>query len=533
MFDLPAQTIVIVTVLSILAAGIIILGYGWIESRKHPLILKRMTEADNQLRFLFDGMDLINATPAAQTMLDITVQHEQEATDWVRLREMLLPRYSTFPAYPEDVLDNGRLIVPSDDIGPQARIEIEALDGTVRVSMINEQGADGQGQVNVHRLQLVELELNTLRRAIQGAPYPVWQMNASGTVTWANDAYRSLANSVNAFEEHADDTIPHIFTIPDHLEAGGARVRLSLSASGSGKARWFDVSSVQFGDQVMNYANDVSAVVQAEMAQRNFVQTLTKTFAQLYIGLAIFDRNRQLALFNPALVDLTALPADFLSSRPNLLSFFDKLRDNRVMPEPKNYSSWREKIADLVAAAADGRYLETWELPMGQTYRVSGRPHPDGAVAFLFEDISAEISLTRRFRSELELGRAALNNVDQSIAVFSPSGVLTISNTAFREMWGVDPDMSFAEFTIFDAMDLWKSRYEMPELWKQLHDSVLGQVDRLEWSDHIRTESGDLIECRCSPLGGGTTMVTFDMLGQRRDALISKRQILPSPPEQS
>jgi len=55
------------------------------------------------------------------------------------------------------------------------------------------------------------------------------------------------------------------------------------------------------------------------MAQRNFVQTLTKTFAQLSIGLAIFNRERQLVLFNPALIDLTALPADFLTGRPHLL----------------------------------------------------------------------------------------------------------------------------------------------------------------------------------------------------------------------
>ena len=73
----------------------------------------------------------------------------------------------------------------------------------------------------------------------------------------------------------------------------------------------------------MFYAVDVNAVVSAEISQRKFVQTLAKTFAQLSIGLAIFDRNRQLALFNPALIDLTALPAEFLSARPNLLSFFD------------------------------------------------------------------------------------------------------------------------------------------------------------------------------------------------------------------
>jgi PAS domain-containing protein len=56
---------------------------------------------------------------------------------------------------------------------------------------------------------------------------------------------------------------------------------------------------------------DVTEIVRAQQAQKNFVQTLTKTFATLSIGLAIFDRNRQLMLFNPALIDLTALPPIF------------------------------------------------------------------------------------------------------------------------------------------------------------------------------------------------------------------------------
>ena len=62
-----------------------------------------------------------------------------------------------------------------------------------------------------------------------------------------------------------------------------------------------------------------------------------------------------------------------------------------MMPEPKDYRSWRQQMSDLEAAAQNGTYEETWALPTGQTYRVTGRPHPDGAVALLFEDISAEV----------------------------------------------------------------------------------------------------------------------------------------------
>lgn len=183
----------------------------------------------------------------------------------------------------------------------------------------------------------------------------------------------------------------------------------------------------------MCHAIDINAVISAEIAQRNFVQTLAKTFAQLSTELAIFDRNIQLALLTPPLT------IEFLSARPGLMSFFDRLRDYRVMPEPKNYHSWRQKIADVIAAATDGRYEETLSLDTGQTYRVSERPHPDGAIAFLIEDISADVSLARSFRFELAIGQSMMNTFDFALAVFSSTRVLQFCNSTYRDMWKLDP----------------------------------------------------------------------------------------------
>ena len=224
---------------------------------------------------------------------------------------------------------------------------------------------------------------------------------------------------------------------------------------------------------------------------------------------AIFDRNRQLALFNPALIDLTSLPADFLSARPNLLSFFDRLRDARMMPEPKNYSTWRDQMADLVAAAANGDYRETWSLPSGSIYQVSGRPHPDGAVAFLFEDITAEVTLTRRFRSELEMSEAILDHLDDAVAVFAANGVLTLSNAAYRQLWNVDPDASFAEVTIHDATRDWQSRSMPTPVWGDLRDFVATPVERTTWWAGIRLNNGDEVICTVHPIQDGATLVCF------------------------
>ena len=113
---------------------------------------------------------------------------------------------------------------------------------------------------------------------------------------------------------------------------------------------------------------------------------MSKTFAQLSTGLAIFDRKRTLIHFNPALLDITGLDFEALSLKPDLASFLDTLRTKEFLPEPKDYGDWHDQLARLESATEKGSYRDVWEPRDGVTYRVTGKPHPDGAIAFLPEE---------------------------------------------------------------------------------------------------------------------------------------------------
>ena len=161
--------------------------------------------------------------------------------------------------------------------------------------------------------------------------------------------------------------------------------------------------------ETMGFALDADDLVAAEASLRRFVETLTETFAHLPIGLAVFDKNRRLGLFNPALTELVKIDAVWLAGRPSLRDFLERLRETRQMPEQKDFASWRRKLCELEEGAREGTYEESWQLPSGKIFRVTGRPHPQGALAFLFEDISTSIMLERKYRSELELSQATLD----------------------------------------------------------------------------------------------------------------------------
>ena len=485
--------------------------------------------------FLFEGRMLLQASNRATQLLqpstaDGSVADAQGLDDWGLVLCVLRPRFPDLPDDPSHFRassgESGRITLGSVmGEGASEKIVVEWWDGWVRLQVV-ERGLD-----HGHATPQADLsgEAGWLRLAVTAAPYPIWQTARDGQVLWANTAYADL---VTRFERRSPEDMrrengfPVMFDVPLQTDCDNASYRLSIVPSGSVQPYWFDVRCLRIPSGWMNYATDVNAVVNAEIAQRNFVQTLTKTFAQLSIGLAIFDRQRQLALFNPALIDLTSLPAEFLSARPNLLSFFDRLRDRQMMPEPKNYRSWRDQITDLVAAADKGLYLETWSLPSGLTYRISGRPHPDGAVAFLFEDISAEISLTRQFRSQLELGQSALNAMEQSIAVFSATGVLAFSNTAYRRMWHIDPDSGFAEITVIDASRHWQSHSMPTPVWGDLRDFVNQFGDRSDWQAEVTLRDGRMVVCHVAPMPGGATMVQF--MPFEKCITPNTRELLPS-----
>ncbi len=362
---------------------------------------------------------------------------------------------------------------------------------------------------DIHTLRAIETELRTLRANTSAAPFLLWRQNAVGEIVWVNQAYLDTADRLKISDDK-QWPLPVIFPSLCKLSppSGSESRRISVGQADGEPDAWYDCHISAVGDDILLTANPADEAVRSETRRREFTQTLTKTFAELAIGLAIFDRQRRLVLFNPALLDLTNLPTDFLTSRPTLVGFLDNLRENRVMPEPRDYRSWRASISELETAAVDGTYSETWSLPDGQTYHVTGRPHPDGAVALLFEDISAEMSLTRHFRSELEQFQAVVDAFDEAVAMFSPSGDITITNKAYRDLWQLD-DEEFLVGDLTEATRQWHEISAPTPVWGDFRDFAQMGAEREEWSATVALRDGRRVACRFLPRPGGATMAVF------------------------
>lgn len=500
-------TVFAISVASALLA-MMIASYG--IARKHGSgRAALMGRPDDRTIFLFEGATLADASPSALAFFNASRPSD---TDWERLIAELVPEFPDIEVEFDALDKRGRIDLMSANLSLVA----ETFGNVVRIELLSAASAAAPGATRSNSRLAEAEELSRLREVVALGPSPAWRLDKNGTLVWANRSYMRLAaRSLGVDVSELAWPLPVLFP-KDAGTQPGLPTRTSIAVRPAPATLWFDKVSYPTAEGVLHFALSCDGAVRAETALRGFVQTLTKTFADLPIGLAVFDRKRQLALFNPALVDLTQIGGEFLSARPTLFAFLDRLREIRMIPEPKDYPNWRESMADLEKRAATGAYDEAWSLPTGQTYRVIGRPHPDGAVAFLFEDISAETSLTRRFRSELELGQNALDSFDEAVAIFSPAGHLVVSNAAYGSLWNTDARETIGGVTVQDSVRLWSSQSEGSDLWLQAAD-FLSDIDaKAPDLAHVELADGRVVNCRFRRLPGGSRLIGFRTLTPER-----------------
>ncbi len=466
--------------------------------------------------YLFEGKDLLDATEVANRLIQ---ERFDTISEWDALMIVLC---DDFPGL-EDLLA---------DLEPEKELSLASCyDHEFQLSASKE---NGKLKLELHGLQpertpefldkfeqrRLKKELQTLRTVTKTSSQLIWQVDDKNSVTWCNQAYLQFADKL-AGQDAQDTPIWHakpLFEnlVPPKRDATlAAKSRHSLKLDGEEAEHWFNISSFPNFEGTLHFASDANEEVRSERAQKAFIQTFAKTFAELSVGLAIFDRSNQLSMFNPALLEITGLPTSLLSSRPPIETFLDKMRAAGNLPEPKDYAAWRDQFSAVLKGGRKESFQETWALPEGQTYRVTGRPHPDGAFAFLFEDISAEISLTRRFRSEIETSQAVLDTLPQAIAVFSPSQTLVMANRAYEGLWG-EQNKYVRAAELRGAMKIWKLRSAPTDLWSRIEDFAGATGKRTAFNEEIVLKNGRSIDVSITPMSGGMTVVKFELQVQSR-----------------
>ena len=470
---------------------------------------RRNTAADlgnNRLDavFLFNNTELVDANERGESLIRSLSGAENEAeaeeNPWQRLSRFLGSAFPDMNAQLAALADEGQINLEAvDDSG--FKLRAEWLDGTARLTLCDTHAEEGSVILDRLSFRAMEDELAMLRATTEQSPILNWRENAQGQIVWANGAYMRLLGEIHEGEV-VSWPLPRLFPLGEPTTGQ----RVGLPCGPNGHERWFDLTRSADDKGNLVFALPADDAYRAEKTKSEFIQTLTKTFATLPIGLAVFDRARRLQLFNPALTDLTGLEPEFLLSRPGIEGFLNRMRNKRVLPEPRDYESWSRRLIEIEKGAAQAEFEETWTLPSGQTYRVSASPHPDGALAFLIEDISSETHMAHNFRAELETGQTALDMLESAIAVFSADGQLVMTNAAFDETWAFEGDETLAGVTLAEAIANWREVSTDHAIW----DAIEALESGTAVEGPMPLDDGECFTVTGSRAANGTLMVQFE-----------------------
>lgn len=330
-----------------------------------------------------------------------------------------------------------------------------------------------------------------LAHMLHALPFPVWQGHRHEVPLWANAAWHRLT--------------------PDQQgDLGQALSGSQITLTDGNAERVYEIGDDGItGAGTAHYALAADRVAELRNNLNRFVRTLTQTFAHLPIGLAIFDRDRRLSVFNPALGDLLSLDPVWLAARPQFRSVMDRLRSAGRLPDRADFSDWLRAVQGMQFESEAGRFEETWTLPSGQILCVTGRPHPDGALAFVFEDISHLSRAESHHRAEIALNQAILDRLSEAVAVFDTAGTLVFANRAFDQMWSVDTATTLLAPDIHAMIQRWSQCGGTGADWKSLRMHVLAHDTRQTGQVWLQNAPKTSVTCHWTTLPDGAALVYF------------------------
>ncbi|MBY8977044.1 PAS-domain containing protein [Rhodobacteraceae bacterium NNCM2] len=370
----------------------------------------------------------------------------------------------------------------------------------------------------------------TLATLLDNTPLVVWNRTATGEVNWFGGEIAVQGKVVDA-----NQAIAMIVARQSFNERSCEPIRRTRLEIGDGEPLALHVVEILGKDgNICGFAVDASLAATVERTLTRFIQTMTETFAHLTVGLGIFDRNHRLVLFNPTLADMWEIDAVWLARRPDLSEILDRLRSSGRLPHLANYHEWRDRLLALFENPDAVQYEESWDLASGERIRVMARPHPHGALAFVFDDVTEQMQLETRYRHMDDLLSTALERLDEGLVVFGPDGLLRFVNSSFHEIWETDTEAVSPGMHARDVFGLCSRLSVETDLWSRGVTFATGEVHRKVWTRKLTLATGQLVRARFAPLPGGSTLAVFtDMSDSERaaQALIERSEALEAAEE--
>jgi len=394
--------------------------------------------------------------------------------------------------------------------GRQVEAEGRAIAGRAVMKLRDVSGIERKLTEMKAAYEHLKAEAESLRALIEAMPSPAWVRDADGTVMFANTAYARMigaADGASAMARGAGRFDATVGAELDRAAAAGGRASLRVSAVLAGQRRNLDVIEIPVVRGRAGVGIDATATDNLRRELARLADVHRRTLDQIATGVATFGTDQKLAFHNAAYRTLWDLDAKFLDQRPTDSEVLDRLRDDRKLPDQRDFRQWKAQLHEAYGTSEAQAHV--WHLPDGRTLRVVATPHPEGGVTYLFNDVTERLDLERRFDALINVQGETVDNLTEALAVFGSDGRIRLFNPAFTTMWRIDPLDLLEHPHIEVVIDLARPLLGDDATWRRLRTAVTALDRRDPVAVRIERRDGMVADCSTVPLPDGGTLVAF------------------------
>ena len=315
----------------------------------------------------------------------------------------------------------------------------------------------------------------------------------------------------------------------DALLAEGAPFELGVIAADHRKivARGTTVG----GRVVVFFRNDTDrdrdareALGEAEAKLQAHIEGLYDILDQLKTAIAAFGPDHRLVAFNRAFAALWPLPERWLRAHPTDAEILDRLRDERHLPEQRNFPAWRRSQEELFSSLR-GSHQSLWHLPGGKSLDVRAERNVFGGLTFRFHDVSEQLTLESAYRELQQVQKAMLDTLQDGLVIIGPDGRVRQFNAPFARLWHLSDAELRACPHIRRVAELCSVRIGRDQTWEIIASGVAAaEPERLNDWGRVGRSDGKAIALNLSRLPDGATLVRFvDLTEARRREVMGPR----------
>lgn len=345
---------------------------------------------------------------------------------------------------------------------------------------------------------------------LNALPVPVWLRDRALSLVWGNEAFLASAGAPDVETAHKNQSAIDkserdlAATAKSHDEPMEAKRYAVIN----GQRRALLITEIPGTAGIVGTASDVTEVAASEARLQQHIDAHTDTLDKMATAVAIFGPDQKLHFYNRAFVELWQLPEKWLDKHPSDGEILDRLRDERKLPEQRDYHGWKRERLELYKTARDYPSEDLWHVPGGNTLRIVAQPHPFGGLTFLYEDVTEKLSLESSYNTLIKVQSATLNTLQEAVAVFGPDGRLKLYNAGFSRLWMLTPKDLADEPHVRNVAAICTEKFGETNVWERVIQAIVaGDIDKR--MDEIERNDRSILAPSLSALPDGATLVTF------------------------